>query len=92
MTRVAARCDHAGFSLRTELIARLADPGREVVDLGTDSTDTVDHRSCGAAIGSVPGVRAATAHDATSPRLTREYNDANVTCSAKSDALLRDGS
>jgi len=41
---------------------------------------------CGSGIGiamaanKVPGVRAATVHDATSARLTRQHNDANVLC------------
>ncbi|MFV0259202.1 MAG: ribose 5-phosphate isomerase B [Acidimicrobiales bacterium] len=32
------------------------------------------------AAGKVPGVRAATVHDVTSARLTRQHNDANVLC------------
>jgi len=41
---------------------------------------------CGSGIGiamaanKIPGVRAATVHDVTSARLTREHNDANVVC------------
>jgi ribose 5-phosphate isomerase B len=41
---------------------------------------------CGSGIGigiaanKVPGVRAATVHDVTSARLSREHNDANVLC------------
>lgn len=41
---------------------------------------------CGSGIGiciaanKIPGVRAATVHDATSARLSREHNDANVIC------------
>ncbi len=41
---------------------------------------------CGSGIGiciaanKVPGVRAATVHDVTSARLSREHNDANVMC------------
>ena len=42
--------------------------------------------ACGSGIGiamaanKVPGVRAATVHDVTSARLTRQHNDANVIC------------
>ncbi len=41
---------------------------------------------CGSGIGiamaanKIPGVRAATVHDVTSARLTRQHNDANVVC------------
>lgn len=41
---------------------------------------------CGSGIGiamaanKIPGVRAATAHDVTSARMSREHNDANVFC------------
>ena len=56
--------------------------GRTVVSGGADGGVCV----CGSGIGiamaanKIAGVRAATVHDATSARLAREHNDANVIC------------
>jgi len=56
--------------------------GRAVADGEADLGVAV----CGSGLGicmaanKVPGVRAATVHDATSARLTRQHNDANVIC------------
>ena len=56
--------------------------GRAVVNGDVDLGVAV----CGSGIGiciaanKVPGVRAATVHDVTSARLSREHNDANVMC------------
>lgn len=56
--------------------------GRAVVDGRADLGVAV----CGSGLGicmaanKVPGVRAATVHDVTSARLTRQHNDANVIC------------
>ncbi|MDH3705839.1 MAG: ribose 5-phosphate isomerase B [Acidimicrobiia bacterium] len=56
--------------------------GRAVADGPSDLGVAV----CGSGIGiamaanKVPGVRAATVHDVTSARLTRQHNDANVIC------------
>ncbi len=106
MTRIAAGSDHAGYRLKTDLVAHLEAAGHEVIDLGTHGTDRVDYPDFGAALGravasgeaelglcvcgsgigiamaanKIAGVRAATVHDATSARLTREHNDANVVC------------
>ena len=41
--RIALASDHAGFELKTELIAHLKQRGREPLDLGTNSTDSVDY-------------------------------------------------
>ena len=41
--RVAVACDHAGFHLKSELVAHLAARGHEVVDLGVHSTESVDY-------------------------------------------------
>ncbi len=45
-----AGSDHAGWELKKLLIARLQELGDEVVDLGTDSADSVDYPDYGAAV------------------------------------------
>ena len=101
---VALAADHAGFALKEELRSELAKLGVKCLDLGTNSTDSVDYPDfgravaealadgrvdrgvivCGTGIGvsiaanRVNGVRAAVCHDATTARLAREHNDANV--------------
>ncbi len=40
--RVAFAADHGGYALKQELIARLADTGHELVDLGGDGSDPTD--------------------------------------------------
>lgn len=50
MTRIAFGSDHAGFDLKQHLIARVAADGHEIIDCGTDSTDSVDYPAfCAAA-------------------------------------------
>jgi ribose 5-phosphate isomerase B len=41
--RIALASDHAGFPLKDHLATSLAAAGHEVIDLGTDSTDSVDY-------------------------------------------------
>ncbi len=101
---VALAADHAGFELKNLLRDELKAQGYAVLDLGTNSADSVDYPDfgrklaqtvadgqaqmgvvvCGTGIGisiaanRVAGCRAALCHDATSARLCREHNDANV--------------
>lgn len=101
---LALACDHAGVALKQELKAALVAAGRDVLDLGTDGTASVDYPDfadrlaaalatgrasagvliCGTGIGiSIAAnrhrhLRAALCHDATTARLAREHNDANV--------------
>lgn len=101
---VALAADHAGFAMKEELKADLGQRGITVIDLGTDSEQSVDYPDFGKAVGEavasgeagrgivicgtgigisiaanrIAGVRAAVCHDATSARLAREHNDANV--------------
>ncbi len=41
--KIALASDHAGFALKSELAAQLAADGHEVLDLGTDSGESVDY-------------------------------------------------
>jgi len=41
--RIAIAADHAGFSLKQDLVRELRGLGHDVVDLGTDSTAPVDY-------------------------------------------------
>ena len=51
MTRIAIGSDHAGFELKAHLIDVLTGEGHDVVDLGTDSTASVDYPAFCAAVG-----------------------------------------
>ncbi len=101
---IAVASDHAGFDLKETLKRDLQEAGYAVLDLGTNSTASVDYPDFGKAMGEAislgkaekgvlvcgsgigisiaanrnPKVRAVLAHDATSARLAREHNDANV--------------
>lgn len=41
--KIAVACDHAGFPLKAIVLNVIRDAGYEVLDLGTDSTDSVDY-------------------------------------------------
>ncbi len=54
MTRIAFGADHAGYELKQHLIGRLSAAGHDIVDHGTDSTESVDYVAfCAAAARSV---------------------------------------
>jgi len=46
--KIALASDHAGFALKTELIAWLRDCGHDILDLGTTSEESVDYPEYGA--------------------------------------------
>ena len=50
--RIAIASDHAGFALKDELAAWLRDSGHVVIDLGTNSTESVDYPEFGARLAS----------------------------------------
>ena len=49
--RIALGSDHAGFELKAHLLDRLAAQGHETIDLGTDSTESVDYPEFCANVG-----------------------------------------
>jgi ribose 5-phosphate isomerase B len=54
VTTIAFGADHAGYELKQHLIERLGAQGYEIIDHGTDSTDSVDYPAfCAAAARSV---------------------------------------
>jgi ribose 5-phosphate isomerase B len=50
--RIALSADHAGYVLKQELAAKLAQQGHEVLDLGTHSTAPVDYPDSAEAVAS----------------------------------------
>lgn len=52
--KIALGADHAGYPLKSEIARHLSDSGHVVVDLGTDSEESVDYPSfCAAAARAV---------------------------------------
>jgi len=49
--RIAVAADHAGYRLKTVVVAHLADGGHEVLDMGTSSEQSVDYPPFCAAAG-----------------------------------------
>ena len=49
--RIALSADHAGYELKNFLAVWLAEEGHEVIDLGTNSGDSVDYPDFGARLG-----------------------------------------
>ena len=49
--RISVASDHRGHSVKSKIIELLADAGHEVLDEGTDSTESVDYPDFGAAVG-----------------------------------------
>jgi ribose 5-phosphate isomerase B len=57
--RIALGADHAGFPLKEDLVAFLREGGHDVLDVGTDSTASVDYPGfCAAAARAVVDGRA----------------------------------
>ncbi|MFC3051171.1 ribose 5-phosphate isomerase B [Kordiimonas pumila] len=48
---IAVACDHAGFSLKEDIKSHLASQGYQVLDLGTNGSESVDYPDFGRAMG-----------------------------------------
>ena len=46
--RIALSADHAGYELKDQLAAWLGETGHDIIDLGTNSADSVDYPDYGA--------------------------------------------
>ena len=51
MSRIAIGSDHAGFHLKSHLAALMRGQGHDVIDLGTDSVESVDYVEFCAGVG-----------------------------------------
>ncbi len=49
--KIVVGADHAGFELKQQTAAALRDDGHEVIDVGTDSTASVDYPDFAEAVG-----------------------------------------
>ena len=49
--KIVIGCDHAGFPLKEEVKQKLLNEGHEIIDVGCDSTESVDYPIYGRAVG-----------------------------------------
>ncbi|MBQ0040450.1 MAG: ribose 5-phosphate isomerase B [Clostridiales bacterium] len=49
--KIAIGCDHAGYELKEKVKAKMAAAGHEMIDVGTDSNESVDYPKFGHAVG-----------------------------------------
>ncbi len=104
--KVGISNDHSAVELKNSVLKHLQEKGYDVINYGTDSTESYDYplagsvlakaiqngevdlgiAICGTGVGisiacnKHKGIRACCCSEATSARLTREHNDANIIC------------
>ncbi len=104
--KVGISNDHSAVDLKNSVLQHLIEKGYDVINYGTDSTESYDYplagtrlakaiqdrevdlgiAICGTGVGisiacnKHKGIRACCCSEATSARLTREHNDANIIC------------
>ena len=83
--------DHAGVDLKNKVKEELRKKGHEVINVGTDTLDSVDYPDIAAlasekvlngeaqfSANKIKGIRAALAHNEFTAKLSRQHNNANV--------------
>ena len=90
--KIAIASDHGGYQMKEEIKKYLEGRNIEVVDLGTNSEESVDYpiygKACGEAVMSgrgisiaankVKGIRCALCTDVHMAEMSRKHNDSNV--------------
>lgn len=102
--KIAIGNDHAAVEMKKEVAAYLRELGHEVINMGTDSSESCNYPEygekvaravaakeadcgvliCGTGVGisiaanKVRGIRAAVCSEATTARLVKEHNNANI--------------
>ena len=86
--KIAVGCDHAAYELKEAIKEKLTKEGHEVIDVGCDSTESVDYPKYGHAVGrlvasgdAARGI--AVCGSGTSVEMAemcRRHNNANVVC------------
>ena len=79
---IAVGADHAGFSLKQELLPWLESLECQVIDVGAHAYDPVDDYPDFTSVvaNKFPGVRAGLCHDTYSAHQGVEHDDVNVLC------------
>ena len=55
LTKIGIACDHAGYLLKAELVKYLIKKGYSIIDLGTDSDQSIDYPEFGHSLAKLVG-------------------------------------
>lgn len=55
LTKIGIACDHAGYLLKTELVKYFTKKGYSIIDLGTDSDQSIDYPEFGHSLAKLVG-------------------------------------
>ena len=79
--KIAIGNDHSAVELKNIIVDFLKEKGIEVLNLGTDSSESCDYPVYGEKVANkVKGVRACVCSEPYTAVMSRRHNDANVLC------------